>query len=180
MNRLPSATGAWREASLDGKIAARCCVGLEVQVMTVRGLPLLAASRAHLAQVREGYYEHLHFAIAVGGMLAAAGLACCLHALLPAVCRHTASRTIRRLHRLLDDRSALEEAMAESGEAIGFTCLFTLSVAVAGLFWLLGAAPAAGVPITLLALSLPVAALAANPDLDPLPPPDPASDPSGR
>jgi len=127
---------------------------------------VIGASRAHLSQVRESYGEHLRFAFGVGAMMVAAGLACCLHALVPAVCRDTGSRTIRCLGRLLDDRSALEAAAAETADAVAFALLFFMSLAIAVLFWALGASAVVAVPISLLALALPAAALAANPDLD--------------
>jgi len=127
---------------------------------------LVGTSRAHLSQVRESYGEHLRFAFGVGAMMVAAGLACCLHALVPAVCRDTGSRTIRCLSRLMDDRSALEAAVAETADAVAFALLFCMSLAIAVLFWALGASAVVALPISLLALALPAAVLAANPDLE--------------
>jgi hypothetical protein len=126
---------------------------------------VIGTSRGHLSQVRESYGEHLRFAFGVGAMMVAAGLACCLHALVPAVCRDTGSRTIRCLSRLLDDRSALEAAATETADAVAFALVFFMSLAIAVLVWALGARAVVALPLTLLALALPAAVLAANPDL---------------
>ena len=135
---------------------------------------VIGTSRAHLSQVGESYGEHLRFAFGVGAMMVAAGLACCLHALVPAVCRNTGSRTIRCLGRLLDDRSALEAASTETADAVAFALLVAMSLAIAVLFWALGARAVVALPITLLALALPAAVLAANPDLEASASADPA------
>jgi hypothetical protein len=124
---------------------------------------VVAHSRAHLAAVDETYFEHLRFAATVAAMLAAAAVACLLHALVPAWCTSTASRTIRQLHALLADRSLLAEASSEAGEAIGFTLLLALGLGASLALWLLGAAVA--LPLSLIALGLPLACLAANPEL---------------
>lgn len=130
---------------------------------------MIAASRRHLSGVGESYGAHFRFAFGVGAMLLAAGAACLIHAILPAVCRDTASRTIRSLARILDDRDALATGVAETAEAVGFALLLALAAAVALGFWLLGAQAVVAVPIALLALALPAAALVANPDLGSLP-----------
>ncbi len=134
--------------------------------MRIGSVPLLRGSREHLAAVGEGYGAHLRFAALVGAMLAAAGLACLLHALVPALCRSTASRTISRLHRLLQDRSALAEAAAESEAAVAFALLVLLVLATAAALWIAGAAPAVGAPVALLALGFPVGLLAVDRDLE--------------
>ena len=133
--------------------------------MTTQVAGIIGSSRAHLAAVRETYWEHMRFALAVGSMLGAAGLACMLHALIPALCRDTASRTIAGLHRVLTERTALDEAMAEAAEAVAFALLLSMSTAIAAVFWLVGAAALVAIPMTLLALALPAAFLVANPDL---------------
>ena len=127
---------------------------------------LVSASRSHLAQVDESYGEHMRFALGVGALMVAAGLACLLHAFLPAVCRTTASRTLASLGRAVEDRSALDAALAETGEALAFALVLAMSFAFAALFWLLGAEALVAVPITLLSLAFPVALIASNPDLE--------------
>jgi uncharacterized protein DUF6356 len=133
--------------------------------MTVSSPGLIGTSRAHLAQVGETYWEHMAFALAVGSMLAAAGLACMLHALLPAVCRDTASGTIGCLHRVVEDRTTLDDATAEAAEAVAFAMLLSMSLAVAMMFWIVGAQALVAVAMTLLAMALPAAFLVSNPDL---------------
>ena len=49
---------------------------------------------------------HRRFAFSVGWSMAVAGLACILHGLVPAVFTDTASRTIRRLHAVIERREA--------------------------------------------------------------------------
>lgn len=126
---------------------------------------LITHSRTHLAQASETYWQHMRFAGTVGAMLVAAGLACCLHAFIPGVCRDTASRTIESLHHLIRDRSALPKTVAANGEAIAFAFLFSLSAGAAASFWIAGAGALLALPISLLALAMPVAMLATNPDL---------------
>ena len=127
---------------------------------------LLTCSREHLAEAGESYGAHLRFAALVGAMLVAAGLACLLHALVPALCRTTASRTIRRLERLLNNRSALSEAESESEAAVAFALLVLLALAGTASVWAAGAAPAIGAPVTLLALGFPAGLLATDRDLE--------------
>ena len=126
---------------------------------------LVAGSKAHLAAVHETYFEHLRFASTVAAMLAAAAVACLLHAVVPALCTGTASRTIRQLNALLADRDLLEQTCREAGEAIGFTFLLSFSLAAAVALWLAGAAAVMALPLSLIAFCLPLAALAANPEL---------------
>jgi hypothetical protein len=130
-----------------------------------RVLDLISGSKAHLDAVQENYFEHLRFASTVAAMLAAAAVACLLHALIPAVCTGTASRTIRQLNALLADRELLDRTASEAGAAIGFTFLLAVSLAVAVTLWLAGAAAVMALPLTLIAFALPLAALAANPEL---------------
>jgi hypothetical protein len=138
--------------------------------MPNRTQSLVSSSRTHLASVGESYVEHFRFAVAVGALMVAAGLACILHAFVPGVCRNTASRTLAGLNRALEDRSALDAALAETGEALAFALLLSMSLAVGAIFWLLGAHALVAVPLTLLALAFPAAVLAANPDLEPAEP----------
>lgn len=117
---------------------------------------MLAGSRAHLREVGEAYFEHMRFAARVGAMMVAAGLACMLHALVPALCTRTASRTIERLHRILQERGALERDGAGE-EAAAFARLAALSLAAAAAPWVAGAHPAFAAPLALLALAFPLA-----------------------
>ena len=65
-----------------------------------------ARCSAHLDAVGEDYRAHRRFASAVGWSMVAAGLACIVHGLLPALFTDTASRTIRRLHDVIERREA--------------------------------------------------------------------------
>ena len=60
--------------------------------------------RSHLDHAGEGYFEHLGVACRIGGLLIAAGAACLVHAVVPALCTDRASRTIRRLHDQIQKR----------------------------------------------------------------------------
>lgn len=127
---------------------------------------MIARSRAHLADAGEPYFEHLRFATTVGLMALAAGLACLVHALIPALCQRTASRTIGLLGVLAVDRRRLKEVGRRSSEAIAFAFLVIMGSAMAIFF---AASPA---PVTLklfygtLAFSLPVTLLLSNSELE--------------
>ena len=72
---------------------------------------MFARTRAHLVDAGETYFEHMHFAVGVGLMLVAAGLACIIHGIFPSLCTKTASRTVDELKRLF---------VEEQGEIRGF------------------------------------------------------------
>ena len=60
----------------------------------------------HPATVGETYGEHCRSAWGFGLRLLAAGLACCVHGLLPFLCVTTGSRTVTMLHqRMVVERS---------------------------------------------------------------------------
>jgi len=132
----------------------------------VRFFSVVSHSKAHLAAVQETYFQHMRFASTVGAMLAAAGIACILHSLLPSVCTGTASRTIRRLNTLLDDRQTLADARRNTGEAVSFVMLLTISTIAAVSLWLAGASAVVALPLTFIALGLPAALLITNPELE--------------
>ena len=92
---------------------------------------MLQASRAHLANVGESYFEHMRFALVVGALVAGAGLACMLHALVPACCERTCSRTIGLMQRLFADRTLLPSVIAESSGLLIFAVLMFVSLACA-------------------------------------------------
>lgn len=139
--------------------------------MAERAARLFGASRTHLSQARESYWAHLRFAATVGSMMMAAGLACCVHAVVPGICRDTASRTIGCLGAVLEDRSSLDRAAAETAEAVAFAFLTAMAVAVGMSLWLVGAGALVALLLTAAALALPLALLATSPDL--------AGDPAG-
>jgi hypothetical protein len=69
---------------------------------------MLKASRDHLDEVQETYFEHLRAASAVSGLLAKAGIACAVHAIVPGLCTRTASRCIAELSSNLNRRGVAE------------------------------------------------------------------------
>ena len=52
----------------------------------------------HPASVGESYGEHAVFAASIGWTMFVGSLACFVHALVPAMCQTTGSRTIKNLH----------------------------------------------------------------------------------
>src|SRR4051812_2791674 len=117
---------------------------------------LVVRSRAHLATVGETYWQHLRYAAAIGGLLVAAGLACLVHAFVPAWFETNASRAIRRLSQVLDDREAAPRLLRPD-EAAPLPLLLLLSLATALLPWLAGAETAVGAALSLLAVAFPFA-----------------------
>ena len=65
---------------------------------------MLKASRDHLNEVQETYFEHLRAAFAISALLAKAGVACALNAIVPGFCSRTASRCIAKLSSNLNRR----------------------------------------------------------------------------
>ena len=126
---------------------------------------MITRSRAHLRNAGEGYWQHFRFATTFGLLAVAAGLAAILHAFIPAVCTHTASRIVRHLGQLLDDRSMIDAVESEAVEARAFVLLLILATAVVLPLWLLGAPLALRLSYTLLAYALPAALMFSNPEL---------------
>lgn len=67
---------------------------------------LLTPFTAHPASVDETYGEHFLFASRFGLKLIGAGMAACLHGLLPFVFKTTASRTVQEMARKTSARAA--------------------------------------------------------------------------
>jgi len=67
---------------------------------------MIGASKRHLGDAGEGYFQHLRFAAKVGTVAIGGGLACFAHALVPALFTTTGSRAIRRLNELIDGRAS--------------------------------------------------------------------------
>ena len=64
----------------------------------------------HPASVGEGYGEHARFAACFGWKMFLGSLACFLHALVPALCETTGSRTTQELYdRLTEARAKILE-----------------------------------------------------------------------
>ena len=128
---------------------------------------MIAASRAHLEAADETYFQHMRFAAAVGVMAVAAGLACLIHALIPALCTRTCSVTIGRLRTVFDDRRALPTIVAQASGVITFVCLLVFSAIIAAIQFAYGTF-LIGPALALLTLGIPAAFLLSNPELEAL------------
>ena len=127
---------------------------------------MLIRSRNHLRLAGETYIQHMRFAVLVGFITIGAGLACIIHAIVPALCERTCSRTLGQLGELLADRGQLRRFEDEASGVYTFVALLLLAIATVSL-------PAfAGGPIPLvvlfaaLAFGIPAAFLSTNPDLE--------------
>ncbi|HTK59195.1 MAG TPA: DUF6356 family protein [Sphingomicrobium sp.] len=126
---------------------------------------MIAQSRAHLKNAGEGYWEHFRFATTFGLMAAAAGFAAIIHAFVPGMCTHTASRIVRHLGQLAEDRSKIDAIESEAVEARAFVLLLFLAAAVVAPLWILDAPNMVRLVYTLLAFALPAVLLISNPEL---------------
>ena len=126
---------------------------------------MISQSKAHLRDAGEGYWQHFRFATTFGLLAVAAGLAALLHAFVPALCTHTASRIVRHLGQLMEDRSKIDTVESEAVEARAFVLLLILATAVVAPLWLLGAPIALKISYTVLAYALPATLMFANPEL---------------
>src|SRR4051812_19097780 len=129
---------------------------------------LVVRSRAHLATVGESYWQHLRHAAAIGGLLVAAGLACLVHALVPAWFETTARRAVRRLGQVLDARPQAPQLPRPDG-APPFPLLPLLRGGPALLPGLAGAEPPVGVAVSLLPPPSPFPSLGAEAAAEPEP-----------
>ena len=129
---------------------------------------MFVSSRTHLQEAGETYRQHMRFAATVALMALGAGLACLIHAVVPALCRNTCSATIGELGPWL---------RRHEGEA-WFAATWFTAVVLAGLFLL---SSFASVPLLLaaphewwswliaaLAFAIPAVFLGTNPQLDPV------------
>ena len=129
---------------------------------------MIEQSRAHLREAGETYAQHLAFAFTVGLMAVGAGLACVIHALVPALCRQTCSATVRELCRLFENRGELEQVRGQASGAMVFAGLISLSafasapllIAARGDWW--------SWVIAALSFAIPAVFLSTNPQLEPV------------
>ena len=129
---------------------------------------MLRASRAHLAEVGESYFEHMRFAMLVGVLAVGAGLACMLHAIVPGVCPTTCSRTVASLQRLFADRSQLGSVLAQNSALVLFVLLTGVSCVTAFTVAVFTAGTLIGWVVIPQAFALPLIFLSQNPGLEPL------------
>jgi hypothetical protein len=126
---------------------------------------MIVQSRTHLRNADESYWQHFRFATTFGLLAAAAGFAAILHAFIPGMCTSTASRIIRHLAQLVDDRSKIDAVESDAVEARAFVLLLMLAAAVVAPLWILEAPTALRLAYTALAFALPAVLLISNPEL---------------
>jgi len=126
---------------------------------------MIGQSRAHLRAAGESYWQHFRFATTFGLLAIAAGIAAMLHALVPGMCTSTASRIVRHLGQLIDDRGKIDALESEAVEAKAFVLLLILASAVVAPLWLLDAPMTLRVTYTVLAFALPATLMVSNPEL---------------
>ena len=126
---------------------------------------MIRRTREHLRQAGESYWQHFRYATTFGLLAMAAGIAAILHAFIPALCTTTASRIVRHLGQLLEDRTNIDAIESEAIEAKAFVMLLILATAVVTPLWLLDAPNTLRIVYTLMAYALPAALMVTNPDL---------------
>lgn len=126
---------------------------------------MIIQSRAHLQSAGEGYWQHFRFATTFGLLAVAAGIAAILHAFLPGICTTTASRIIRHLGQLIEDRNKIDAIENEAVEARAFVMLLLLATATVAPLWILDAPLGLRITYTVLAFTLPAALMISNPEL---------------
>ena len=126
---------------------------------------MIRRTREHLRQAGESYWQHFRFATTFGLLAMAAGIAAIIHAFIPALCTTTASRIVRHLAQLLEDRTKIDAIESEAVEAKAFVLLLILATAVVAPLWVLDAPKTLRIIYTVMAYSLPAALMITNPDL---------------
>ena len=126
---------------------------------------MISQTKAHLQAAGETYWQHFRFATTFGLLAMAAGIAAILHAFIPALCTTTASRIVRHLGQLLEDRSKIDALESEAVEAKAFVLLLILASAVVAPLWLLDAPTTLRLAYTALAYALPAVLMLTNPEL---------------
>ena len=129
---------------------------------------MLSKSREHLSSAGETYFQHFAFAASVGLMAVGAGLACLIHALVPALCQRTCSTTVALLQELFADRSRLPDVTERVSGAMTFVGLLALTFFSAALPLALGAGVGFAAIVFVLALLLPATFLVTNSELAPV------------
>ena len=129
---------------------------------------MLKRSKNHLLAAGESYLQHMRFALTVGFVTLGAGLACVIHALVPALCERTCSRTLGQLGLLFSERGRLRQFEREASGVVTFIALILLASATAMIPAALGGGGALVATIALLAFAIPITFLTTNPDLDPV------------
>lgn len=131
-------------------------------------MQVLNRSKIHLRGAGETYLQHMRFALFVGFVTVGAGLACLIHAIVPAFCERTCSRTLGQLSLLFLDRSRLREFEGEASGVFTFIALMLLSSAATMVPAALGGGMVLVAVMALLAFAIPFTFLSTNPDLEPV------------
>ncbi len=126
---------------------------------------MIAQSRAHLRQAGETYWQHFRFATTFGLLAIAAGVAALIHAIVPGTCTSTASRIVRHLGQLIEDRSQIDAVESEAVEAKAFAFLLILATAVVTPLWIIEVPMALRLAYTAMAYALPATLMITNPEL---------------
>ena len=123
-------------------------------------------SKDHLETAGETYLEHMRFALAVGFVTAGAGLACIIHAIVPALCERTCSRTLGQLSWLFADRRRLREFERQASGVFTFVALILLAAATASIPAAIGGGKGLIMTMAVLAFAIPFTFLSTNPELE--------------
>lgn len=70
----------------------------------------------HPRHVGESYFGHMRFALGFAGALAVAAMAAVVHAVVPALCEHTASGIVRDLESRTRGRRPANEVRGPAGQ----------------------------------------------------------------
>src|SRR5687767_8196561 len=126
---------------------------------------MIHQSREHLRDAGEGYWQHFRFATTFGLLAVAGGIAALVHAFVPGMCTSTASRIIRHLGQLLEDRNNIDAVESEAVEAKAFALLLILAATVVAPLWILDAPTTLRLAYTILAFAMPATLMISNPEL---------------
>ena len=80
---------------------------------------MFKASRVHLDHVGETYFEHLGAALRIATLMIRAGLACAIHAIIPALCTASASRCLAEVQQMFAQRQAAKTSQESLHRAHG-------------------------------------------------------------
>ena len=125
-------------------------------------------SKDHLETAGETYFEHMRFALVVGFVTTGAALACIIHAIVPALCERTCSRTLGQLSWLFADRRRLREFEREASGVFTFVALILLAAATTSIPAAVGGGKSLVLTLALLAFAIPFTFLSTNPELEPV------------
>lgn len=67
---------------------------------------MFQSSKQHLAEVQEGYFEHLRAALRIALLMSRAGASCAVHAIIPGLFSRTASRCLAEVQTVFAERAA--------------------------------------------------------------------------